>query len=522
MDGCSLHEGLQLLALPHELLSMVWRRLDNKTLKSARLTSKRLEQLSTPLLFQTFAIFPHVRSFETFVRAAKTSYVAKHIYNLEFDARFFRKTRDIVKFGDKAVLADGIPVASVSKSLEAAEAIHNTHLWAESPTDSLAQAGYLSKAFAHLPNLNAVHIRDACYVPADDDLPTFYARLLDEVVALNIDWSCEYSFAGSDDSHGTYTSAMLTALASLQSPLQHLEITGLSWRHFLSVNRWVKHPMLICGVYYGLLSLNLRSQYTPLRGTSATNKLQVLLQTADSLERLALDFQQCSDSVEYYGLNSGKIVDKHRSLFHNSDPTRHEIPARLTWSMRLARLRLEHIMCKSEELKSVLRYCSKTLRSLALSCVILMPDERFGPRACFVDMFRWMHKCLELQQISLEGFFANGGMQGWFTRLKGRYQTEDRHSPPDLCLQEIIHDFILKGGPCPLDHVAIAPGHYDLHKKVCTAGVPAALTAKEYAGDYSWVMEYDDRDSSDDEASMSDDIDDEIIDTDGDEDDDYF
>lgn len=171
---------------------MIWRRLDNKTLKSARSTSERLEQLSTPLLLQTFAIFPHVRSFETFVTAAKTSHVARHIYNLEFDARFFRKTRDLVKSGDKAVLANGTPVASVSKSLEAAEAIHKAHLWAESATDNLAQVGYLSKAFAYLPNLNAVHVRDAGSVPGDDDLPKLYARLLDEVLALDIDWTCEY------------------------------------------------------------------------------------------------------------------------------------------------------------------------------------------------------------------------------------------------------------------------------------------------------------------------------------------
>lgn len=188
--------------------------------------------------------------------------------------------------------------------------------------------------------------------------------------------------------------------------------------------------------------------------------------------------------------------------------------------MRLAHLKLDQIMCKSKELRSALRYCSKTLRGLALSCVVLMPEERFGSRACFVDLIKWVHKCLELQEIRLEGFFSNGGMQGWIARLKARCLTEGRHSLRDVCLQEIVHEFILKGGPCPLDHVAIALGHYDLHKKVYTAGVPAGLAAEEYAGDCSWVMKYD-HVNNHGEDSESDISDAEMDDSDGDEDEKY-
>lgn len=178
-----------------------------------------------------------------------------------------------MKFGNKAVLASKTPAASLSKSLEAAEAIHKTHLWAESATDNLGQAGYLSKAFAYLPNPKAVHARDAGSLPGADDLPTFYARLLDEVVALEIDWTCEYYLSDSEDPQSTYTCAMFIALASLQFPLQHLEITGLSWEYFLSRNKWAKRPMLLRDVCSGLLSLMLEPQYTPLLGTSAINKL---------------------------------------------------------------------------------------------------------------------------------------------------------------------------------------------------------------------------------------------------------
>lgn len=163
--------------------------------------------------------------------------------------------------------------------------------------------------------------------------------------------------------------------------------------------------MLLRDVCTGLMSLKLESQSAPICGSTATKKLQVLLQTAASMERLSLDFEQCDNPLKHYGLNSRRIVDRNRSLFHNADPTHSEIPASLTWSMRLAHLNLQEIRCKSEELKSVLRYCSKTLRSLTLSSVVLMPEEISGPRACFVDMFRWMHRCLQLQQISLQGFF---------------------------------------------------------------------------------------------------------------------
>ena len=43
-----------------------------------------------------------------------------------------------------------------------------------------------------------------------------------------------------------------------------------------------------------------------------------------------------------------------------------------------------------------------------------------------------------------------------------------------------------------MDHVAIVPGHYDLRKKVYSTGVPIELIAEQYAGDYPWVMKYND------------------------------
>jgi len=119
---------LPIISLSSELLVMVLRYLDNSTLKSARLTSRYLGTLSTSLLFETFSIFPHVRSFERFVIVAKTKHLARHIQNLDYDARWYRSTISFVHCVAEIVNVHDYTRPSAQKAIKAARLTDSMHL----------------------------------------------------------------------------------------------------------------------------------------------------------------------------------------------------------------------------------------------------------------------------------------------------------------------------------------------------------------------------------------------------------
>ena len=295
---------------------------------------------------------------------------------------------------------------------------------------------------------------------------------------------------------GTYTCAMLVALANLQYPCQHLRVTEMHWQPFLSNNDWAKYPPLLGNVFSCLLSLELKA--TPYASNNRElekeeldiEKLQLVLRSATIIERLSLCIQQLAARPDHYGFNSRKLVDRTESLFYNRlldrRPDHGRIPARLTWSPKLSHLELAGIVCTSKELKLVLENCSQTLHTLKLYSVGLMPQEEKGARACFVDLFKWMQKHLELEEITLEGLLVNGGMQAWEVRSRC-WAVEP---PAAGWLRDRVHEFILRGGACPLDHVAVPPGYFDVYTEDYITGTLTDLTLPEFGGDESWRIEY--------------------------------
>ncbi|KAK5938298.1 hypothetical protein PMZ80_009268 [Knufia obscura] len=530
MDAATLTGERELLSLPLEVLSMTWLYLDNKFLKSTRLTCMYLEQLSTPLLFECFTIFPHLRSLQRFVAAATCVRIAKHIHKLEYDARWVRTTKDLVRDvarNLKERIDAGSDIPKAREAMRTASIIHSQMIEAGSSTDDLAQVGYLSKAFACLPNLKVIHLLDArkvfgsvlragplsMYYHGVVELPPFYAQFLREV-DLDPRRTLDNEQYQQDFPPSTYARAMFAALISLPNPLQQLRVTELDWDLLLLDGNYQKFSIFLSDVLARLKLLELKPQYSQDLSGLASENLSVILQAAVNLERLSLCLGDCSDPAELYGLNSRKTVDKSVSMFDTST-IGIKLPARLTWGSRLSHLELEELKCRSKEMKSVLKHCGKTLRSLTIDSIVLLPEEQLGKRACFVDLFRWMQKHLGLTEISLQGLFSNGGMQGWQVGLCyiPRHRQADCQ-PNHVSLHDRVHEFILRGGSCPLDHVAIAAGHYDLHKESYTAKTPAELMGPEYAGDDSWTMDYHDFRHDHDEDSTFETTEDEFDDDD--------
>lgn len=493
----------ELLSFPLELLDNIWQRLDKKSLKTLRLTSRFCEKLSTPILFRFFAVYPHTRSFERLINVAETYSIARHVQCIRYDTAFVGLITMILQRLQSVYSAE-ISEEAKKSAIDHTLVLQKQNILVDSITDNLGQLIYFERAFACLPNLKSVLIRDAAGGPftgqlswsdgiRSEPLPDFYAQIVSETCGRFEHTKLEKNMYGSPRCRAPYSLAVLMALHKLPSALDNVSIVGVRWASFLQMGDWSKHQSLFKG-FAGLKTLRIAAptdSYFP--GRRAMHDLQSLLRTMTGLKKLVLCFRMDDDIC----LTGQKMMDEEysftcRSYFQvrGRDQNTGDVPAQLSWTPNLQFLELQGLMCTAKELKSILKHCSATLATLVLGRLVLMPEERDGPRACLVSIFKWIQKHMRLENISLEFYLTNGGMQNWW--IAGNLGDWDEST-----LYNKVEKFILKGGPCPLEFVAVPPGYYDVHKKVYIETVPEALLAETFSGDDSWEMRYNDEEVSD-------------------------
>ncbi|KAK5076344.1 hypothetical protein LTS08_006975 [Lithohypha guttulata] len=509
----SLTEKTELLSLPPELLQEVWNFLDKKSLKALRSTSRLCNKWSTPQLFRDFAIYPHVRSFERFINVSSSPGLAVFVQSIHYNTRFLRLT-DMILRRLESVYSKDISEEERRIVTERALKLHKQNLQAENPMDDITQVIYFQRAFPSLPNLASITVQDALpstyehlHSPRDGGLPHFYSQIVDETCGRFEHTRLEQGMWGQPRCRSTYSRAVLMTLHCLPRHLDNLKLVGLRWGPFLLQGDFAKHEAYFRSTFANLKSLQLkapsRDPKFPLPLTFCN--LQAILKEMVQLQSLTISFQSL-DSIEVIGqhmedLTSGRAC---RSFFaaRRSDIT--ATPARLSWSPKLRHLKLSGLVCTSKEVKSILKHCSKSLVSLKLGGLILVPEEPEGPRACLVDLFKWMRRHLKLEKFGLGGAFTNGGMQDWFVN---KWADAD---PDNTRLRTKLRDYVLNGGECPLDHVCIAPGFYDVHKKSHMHEVPSTLKEGGFGGDETWEMSYNDDVDSGDEIGDEDESDSEL------------
>ena len=83
----------------------------------------------------------------------------------------------------------------------------------------------------------------------------------------------------------------------------------------------------------------------------------------------------------------------------------------------------------------------------------MCPERPQARRACLVAIFKWIQSALTLDHFSLRGYVTNDGRQSWFITNQIHVREQS--------IRARVEQFVIRGGICPLDKVAIPHGYYD-------------------------------------------------------------
>jgi len=526
MDGIQPSQP-HLQGLPLELMNLIFQHLEKKELKSLRLASSEFQDVTTILLFKRYTLYPHQTSFERLLAIANQTSLSDSIQELEINTAFralprvpprylvpplpgqYNESRKVSKKAKNRKSPD-----HVAKVTAALRGIFSNTFAGGNTSDELSQMVFLQRIFPRLSSLQRIRITDAFF---DVDLPHFYlSQLPDFCNSSTKDYSALLQDYHDDENvQQSYAFGVLAAARDVSS-LRNFVMHGLDWEDLFGMPDLFRRPILYRDTLARLEHLELTTEMGKHHWDGdVTLNLQAMLKLSPNLQVLILWFRRAEDADvggetlydwsynEHCKSNFQLDLDEHDGDFEGPI----EMPARLTWSSKVRKLELRGLICTSGEMQSVLGHCSRSLKSLDLSDVILVPNPRTGPRACFVKLFKWMQQHLRLEALRLQGFFTNGGMQAW------SFSDESEHQSADEELKAKVLGFVLHGAACPLDHVEIPDDYFDLGKPRYRREAPATLTKDtKYKGDESLHMEYhdheevpsDEEDEEDEEDESSD------------------
>lgn len=520
----------QLLALPAEILDEIWSFLDKKTLKELRSTSHACEGLSTQPLFHSYTIYPHVRSFERLVYIAETPHLAIHVHQMRYNTLFIGLL-DMISARIKSVWSKDITLADRKLMLDNTQAEKEQVILAGRTVDEMTQLTYLQRAFACLLNLEDIKViegsgMDISLLPTKyaQRYPSFYREIISMTCGRFEHTRLEKGMIGPYYiAEQPYSRAVIMAGHCLPKPLKALRIQGVTFDTLFYGLPFKNRGCIFDGLFRNLRKLTIDSPSGPALPHSIVVNVQSMLEQMTSLEELTLIFRRIFE-VEVYDRQIEDIMSdicvSYFEIGSPSDPKK--LPARLTWSTGLRKLTLGGLVCTEKEFQNILKQCAKSLTSLRLMYgIVIVPESRDEPRACLVRVLKWIRKHLSLKYFQIGGLSTNGGMQFW-----NAPETLDSRLPLPLkeSLYAKVTRFVVDGGECPLEHLAIPAGYHDLHKRSHSAKTPETLYEPEFEGDSSWTMEYrDEMDDNDDISEVSDDdLDPDSFDEDELSEDDFF
>ncbi|KAJ9653017.1 hypothetical protein H2198_007764 [Neophaeococcomyces mojaviensis] len=481
-------------SLPLELLDLILNEVENFELKTLRRTSKFLNKLSTPRLFARFVLYPHTRSFERLISISESDHLRHHVQRLDYDTTYLGVTPWLVKHSE-AVWSEGIRPEDKKKVLKHARQLDSQRIRSSDIMDNLAQVHYLEQAFPALTNLKHLELCELGYLESTepffdrDSMPHFYKQMEEETCGQFPHTRLPRGPLGLIHSGlETYAHALLMAASKLPHPLEELRLYGVTWFNLLLQSDLSRHQPLFQKHLANLKSLCFvagECQYFP--GALAMTKFQNLLRAATNLEEFVLCVKGSWENKTYgHAFIDEGTGERISSMFQGIQPKNAgPVPAQLTWTPKLRYLDLYGLHCTAKEFKSVLKACVTTLESISLATIILLPESEDieCPRACWVKVFKWMQRHLKSPKfLNINGVLTNGGLQQW--------SINPLNEDPD-CLRMKTYKFLLEGGPCPLEHLAIQPGDYDVKMKTHFDNFPVELILdKKYKGDESWHTEY--------------------------------
>lgn len=497
-----------LLDLPSELLDTVLLNLQKRQLKAIRLTARDLSKAAASHLFRSYTLYPHLESFDKLLCIAKDNKIGPLVRLLEYNTAFRCLPRlPFRAFGlgrrETMTQAQHNELSSYLRTL------HKNTLMGGNTSDELTQMEFFQRIVPRLSGLRSIRILET---PDGFGLPDFYARSLPNgcrwipYAQIRLD----QEIADDPEPRQSHALAMLAGARQLAT-LNTLEVNGMQWDDFLGQPDLFKRPILFRDALGRLttLELKIRAGGTDhLWDGDVILNLQDMLQLAGALERLVLWFRDVDEffvgGEQVYDFKDDEHCRSIFQLYFDDDPVESsivpELIPRLTWSLKLRYLELRGLVCTFKEFKKILRQCCTSLRILNLSGLILLPEVRRGRRACLVHMFKWMQKHLQLSEFEPHGPFTNGGRQTWIIR--------GLPSPEGSIYKKLVA-FVTSPDPttleCPIDHLAVPEGYFDLACKTYQKETPKILHEPKYQGDESFLTNYDDHDDVPSEAEETED-----------------
>jgi hypothetical protein len=206
------------------------------------------------------------------------------------------------------------------------------------------------------------------------------------------------------------------------------------------------------------LSLRLQ-KYTvhesgPFHADDAT-RLGVLLQMANSLKTLRISFNELGDQKPPLAIH----------LLRYLSPTCH-------WP-HLTSLSLEAIATTAEDLKAFLLRHARSLRSLELSDIVLLPTTQDNlPQECWIDIIHFLATSLALTYVEFNNSLVDVGGRTWHSR-------GERGIGNVSCLRSRVERFVTRKGVSPFNKVsrAVIPGERGFY-----------WTVDQIESDESWTV----------------------------------
>lgn len=480
--------SFELLSLPTELLAELWGYLEYKDLKSLRLVCKLLEQMVTPALFHTFKLCSHFESVNQLQELSKSNLLAFHVHVIIYDDLFRERVAEALDRlyqgrypNDKAFdkLFSRLTLLSINS---------------RRIPDQLELVLELQQIFPNLPNVKMIRILENEQLPNPLELPAFYSRILGSTISQDVKEVLLDIHSEKDAEAEGICFAMLFSSTFLVNPLRKFELVT-NTTGWISGNSAFGKAFRCDRALAALdeLSLSL-TDHSLVLDHYCYMDLQILLRQATNLTKLTLIMGQVREGMYIHEVKKGIKYGSHgHTIDRTFQPRANSEDGRLSplrpcliWSTKIRSLELRYLNCDSHELQKVLKRHSNSLDHLKLSDLLLLPSKHSvqhrSPRACLVKLIKWLRKYLNLKSFSLEGVFTNLGMQNWLITRESEFV----QSP----LQQKVAHFILNGGTCPLGHLEIPVGYYDLGKERYSPEIPSFLESKEFKGDAGWQMIY--------------------------------
>lgn len=432
-----------ILSLPTEIITAVLQNVAaRKDLKLVRLTCKHLSSIAAARLFAEVTVVPHEDSFEQLLKLSDHSTLRKHVRSLIYDTRTMLEPEDVqLEINADPVLRLYWEGPSKRVRLRSFLKYHDEHTF-RTVERTEQEMRYLLRLFESLPSLRAIKLRNTKgYDIERVGLPRFYDRMSKQMGEHH----SKYFNSMVRTTHRT-RSVLLCAFAS-ELQLDHLQLEDLDWEELFSFAD-VRAESRYFKVLTRTLSARLPDRYACKRAAPSLDWAKILSRAAD-----------CVRHVKSFDLRFGN----RDSWSENSEASSVIlIPGLLPHLVPTVRtLRLEGFVAAADDLVNSILGLSPTLTSLTIVHARLL-KEAGRPRACWVDVIQRLQRGLRLHKACVEGALSNGGRHYWYASTSAQLEMQARG---ERSLKSQIEDFLVQGGPCPLDRAVFPRLPADLREQ---------------------------------------------------------